>query len=195
MYKAIVFDFFDVIHQDPQKAWLARHGYKREGGFAEASDLLDTGVIGYSEYIERFAKHSSQTPQGVRSQFQEAKLNHDVKELVRALRATHRTALLSNTCPEEINPIFETHGLPELFDEIIISAEVGLRKPDSAIFNLMLERLDIQPHEAIFVDDNPHNVAAAESVGMTGIIFTTHDDLQSDLTGKGVIVAKPVPAA
>jgi putative hydrolase of the HAD superfamily len=192
MHKAVVFDFFDVIHADPQKAFFKRHGFTRSGGFAEASDLLDTGQIGYKEYLERFAKHSGQSYTSVRAQFLGDKLDHDVKELIKILNEMDiTTALLSNTCREEISPIFNAHNLPELFEEIVISAEVGLRKPDPAIFVLMLERLSLQPHEAIFVDDNPDNVAAAESVGMSGIIFTDHGSLVRDLHAFGIRTPEP----
>ena len=62
MIEVLLFDFFDVIHADHQKAWLAAHGYKREGGFAEASDLLDAGQIDFEAYLVRYAALAGTTP-------------------------------------------------------------------------------------------------------------------------------------
>lgn len=59
----------------------------------------------------------------------------------------------------------------ELFDVVIDSSEVGLRKPDPAIFQLTCERLGVAPEAAVFLDDSPRHVRAAQSVGLTGILF------------------------
>jgi putative hydrolase of the HAD superfamily len=61
--------------------------------------------------------------------------------------------------------------LDELFDDVVDSSEVGIRKPDPAIYRLALERLGGIPAEAaIFLDDLQQNLDAAESVGMHGIL-------------------------
>jgi len=190
MYKAILFDFFDVIHHDYQKSWLKERGLKREGGYAEASDLLDVGRIGFQEYLNRFATLSGQTAPEVAAQFDAlARVDDDVVQIISELHAAYHTGLVSNTHSEELRPILARHNLADLFNEIIISSDVGISKPDPAIFHMMLERLGAQPEEAIFIDDNPNNVAAAESIGITGICFTDANALREKLTTLGVIVA------
>jgi len=59
-----------------------------------------------------------------------------------------------------------------LFDVVVISGEVGLRKPQPEIYTLALERLGISPHEAVLVDDGSPNIEAAELLGLTGILHT-----------------------
>jgi epoxide hydrolase-like predicted phosphatase len=59
--------------------------------------------------------------------------------------------------------------LDELFDDVVDSSEVGVRKPDPAIFHLACERLGITPDRAVFVDDHPGNVAGAEAAGLHGL--------------------------
>lgn len=81
-----------------------------------------------------------------------------------------RNAVLSNNIAE-----FSSRWrslLPDgLFDDVIDSSEVGLRKPDPAIFALALERLGgISPERAVFLDDHPGNVAAASEVGITALL-------------------------
>ena len=58
----------------------------------------------------------------------------------------------------------------ELFDVIVDSSEVGVRKPDPAIYLLTCERLGVTPEVSVFVDDHPGNVAAAEALGMAGVV-------------------------
>ncbi len=57
-----------------------------------------------------------------------------------------------------------------MFDLVVDSCEVGLRKPDPRIWELTLERLGVAANEALFLDDHPTNVAAAEDLGITGIV-------------------------
>jgi putative hydrolase of the HAD superfamily len=58
-----------------------------------------------------------------------------------------------------------------LFDELIISAKVGMVKPDPRIFHLAVERLRVQPAEAIFIDDIEENVEAARGEGLIAIQY------------------------
>lgn len=182
MYKAILFDFFDVIHRDHQKAWLAQNGFTREGAFAEASDLLDEGLINFEEYLQRYAKASGKLAGHIREQFAElAAIDEKVVALIRHLGDHYRTGLVSNSHSDELRPILERHGLAELFHEIIISSEVAVAKPSEEIFHLALKRLGVEPHEAVFIDDNPVNVAAARQVGISGVVFSGIDDLVKEL--------------
>jgi epoxide hydrolase-like predicted phosphatase len=57
-----------------------------------------------------------------------------------------------------------------LFDVVVDSSEVGVRKPDPAIYLLTADRLGVEPDQCVFLDDHPGNVAAAEAVGMTGLL-------------------------
>jgi putative hydrolase of the HAD superfamily len=84
-----------------------------------------------------------------------------------ARRAGVRTALLSNSWGLEPYP---EQLLAELFDEVVISGQVGLRKPDPAVFRLAAERLALSPRACVFVDDVRSNVEAAEAVGMRGVV-------------------------
>jgi putative hydrolase of the HAD superfamily len=77
-----------------------------------------------------------------------------------------RTGLITNSWGMGIYDRAPT----DLFDEAVISGEVGLHKPQPEIYLLACERLGIEPSEAIFVDDLRENCAGAEAVGMTAIL-------------------------
>ncbi len=85
-------------------------------------------------------------------------------------RRGYRTALVTNNAAE-FTPYWKGR-LPydELFDAIVNSCEVGLRKPDPAIYHLTLQRLGgVAPEEAVLLDDFESNLAGARAIGMHGI--------------------------
>lgn len=99
---------------------------------------------------------------------EDLRLDREMVDAVRAARRTGvRTALLSNSWGVEHYP----HGLlEELFETVVISGQVGLRKPDREIFLMAAERLGLPPAECVFIDDFAGNVEAAEAVGMRGVL-------------------------
>lgn len=72
------------------------------------------------------------------------------------------------------------------FRDIVVSADERLLKPDPAIYRVLLDRQDVDPRRAVFIDDSPRNVAGAETVGMTGVHFTGAADLRSRLRDLGL---------
>jgi putative hydrolase of the HAD superfamily len=95
-----------------------------------------------------------------------------VVEAVRLVRAKGlRTAIVTNNIREYGDAWRNQFPLDELFDAVVDSSEEGVRKPDPAIFLTALERVGVDdPARAIFLDDFPGNVAAAEAMGMHGIL-------------------------
>ena len=101
-------------------------------------------------------------------------------QVIRDLRRRGvRTALLSNSWGSETYP---RHDFPGLFDAVVISGEVGMRKPEPRIFLHTAELLSIDPQECVFIDDLEANVKAAVGCGMTGVHHTVTADTVSRLT-------------
>lgn len=97
----------------------------------------------------------------------------EVWELTERFRAAGgRTAVLSNCGPEVMNRVRTQRETSRFFDTMVVSWEVGLLKPDPAIYRLTLQRLGVEPPAALFVDDRPPNIAAAEAAGLHGFLFT-----------------------
>ncbi|GAA0573425.1 MULTISPECIES: HAD family hydrolase [Actinomadura] len=104
-----------------------------------------------------------------------------VQPMYDALRAARahgtRTALLSNSWGNDY-----PHDLfADLFDAVVISSEVGMRKPDERIFRHALEMLGAEPAECVFIDDIEHNIRAAERLGIRGIHHTSPDTTIAEL--------------
>lgn len=101
---------------------------------------------------------------------------HDVVvERVRALRADgYKTAILTNNVREASADWRAMIDTDALFDVVVDSSAVGMRKPNPAIFRLVLSELGgVAPERAVFLDDSASNVAAAVALGMHGIVVGT----------------------
>jgi putative hydrolase of the HAD superfamily len=97
----------------------------------------------------------------------------ETAELVRRARAAGvATGLLSNSWGGGGHDVYTGHDLAALFDVMVISHVVGLRKPERPIFELAAGKLGLAPAECVFVDDTLRNVVAARQVGMTAVHFT-----------------------
>ena len=181
-YKAVLFDCFDVLFPDHCREWLAAHGLDRKGAYAELSRQLDLGTLSYEGFVAELAQLSGQTPAEVMQEFSQfAQPDVAVIDFLRSLRSTYKTALVSNAHADEVRPLLQTHTLEHLFDAIVISAEVGLRKPDPKIFEHALAQLGCTPAEAIFIDDNEDNVVPATELGITGIVFKNYQQLMDHI--------------
>jgi putative hydrolase of the HAD superfamily len=94
-----------------------------------------------------------------------------VVQRARAVRTSGvRTALVTNNVVEFGEGWRSLVPVDELFDVVVDSCHAGVRKPDPRIYRLALDAVDAAPEAAVFLDDHPANVAAAEALGMRGIV-------------------------
>jgi epoxide hydrolase-like predicted phosphatase len=129
---------------------------------------LETGKLPEEEFEPRFAEIL-----GVGSENLIDRLfagSEPDQEMVDAVARAHsagvRTGLLSNSWGTRR---YDHERLATLFDGIVISGEVGIRKPSSEIYELAAERVECQPSECVFVDDLPMNLKPAAELGMATI--------------------------
>ena len=97
--------------------------------------------------------------------------------VLRAKRAGLRTGLLSNSWGNE----YPREGWDQMFDAVVISGEVGMRKPEPQIFVHVLELLGVRAEETVFVDDLRPNVDAAEALGLVCVHHTTYEETAPEL--------------
>jgi epoxide hydrolase-like predicted phosphatase len=98
--------------------------------------------------------------------------------VIRARAAGIRTALLSNSWGND----YDRSDWHEMFDTVVISGEVGMRKPEPAIFELVLHRIGLPAGECVFIDDMAGNIVAAKEAGLAGIVHRTFDETAAELT-------------
>jgi HAD superfamily hydrolase (TIGR01509 family) len=109
------------------------------------------------------------------------RVDQELVEYIRRLRPRFRTALLSNAWSSLRNYLADEWKIIDAFDEIIISAEVGLVKPDERIYQLALERLKVSPAEAVLIDDFIENVEGARAAGLHAIHFKNNTQALEEL--------------
>jgi HAD superfamily hydrolase (TIGR01509 family) len=107
-------------------------------------------------------------------------INERVVKLIRRLHGHFELAVLSNSPPGLARWLADWNIL-DLFDVVFCSGDEGFLKPDPAAFSLTLDRLGVEPKEAVFIDDTIDHVQAARSLGLRGIVFTTGDSLANEL--------------
>ena len=110
-------------------------------------------------------------------------IDHDLVNLLRSLRRTHKTGLISNAW-DGMRPWLASQKLEDAFEHLTISAELGITKPDARIYEYALQNLGVTAEEAIFVDDMQKNITACEALGMHGILFRTSEQVITEIKQK-----------
>jgi putative hydrolase of the HAD superfamily len=186
--RALLVDFGGVIYSTPQPYWvpilarLMRIDHKGIIDMLQASpreskitrDIM-TGAIREEDVWAEAARRWRMSPERLaklRSRSQNRKhLNTELLAFVRSLRPGLITAILTNAGTQFRETFLSAYALHEFVDHIIISAEVGLAKPEPEIYHLAAERLGVEPRQAVFVDDRAENIAGAEEAGMRAILY------------------------
>jgi putative hydrolase of the HAD superfamily len=114
-------------------------------------------------------------------------------DLIRRLRPPYRTAVLSNADSTLVDRLRHEHGIADLFDDVICSADIGVAKPEPRIYAIAAARVGLPADECVFIDDLERNVDAARAAGMHAVLYRVDagDDLESQLRALGVL---PRPA-
>lgn len=115
-------------------------------------------------------------------------LNPSVLNLLSVLKGRYKLFLLSNTDIERFG--FIKKKFPEIliFDDYILSYEVGYMKPHPQIYKEALNKAQARPEECVFIDDLPENIQGARDLGMNAILYGPHSDLKTDLEGMDVFI-------
>ena len=191
--KAVIFDFGGVLartrSQHLRQTWEQRLDLR----LGEASELVFGGESGRAAqhgwisdtehwaYIQRrLGLDDASLAQFRRDFFAEDGIDTDLLAYIDRLRSGYQVGLLSNATADA-RRFFKTSGIADHFDAITISGEQGVMKPDERIYRIALARLNVEPNEAIFVDDFSENVAAARTLGMTGVHFADPQQARREL--------------
>jgi epoxide hydrolase-like predicted phosphatase len=137
---------------------------------------LETGGLPEREFELRFAKRLglNEASDLIDSMFRGMRPSEPMVAAVRDARAAGiRTGLVSNSWSTSH---YDRDLLADLFDAVVISAEVGMHKPQPEIYLLAAERLGLPPSSCVFVDDLRENCAGAEALGMTAILHREPED-------------------
>lgn len=181
--RAVFFDLGGVIvrteYQAPRQQLAERLGME----YDDLDRLVfnsDTGLqasLGtitsqqHWEAVLKRLKRPVEELQAIRDEFFAGDIvDRTILEFLRSLRGTHQTGLISNAW-SDLRDYIVREKMDDAFDHIIISAEVGVAKPEAKIYQLALEQAGVSASEAVFVDDFYINIEGCQKVGMKGIHF------------------------
>ncbi|OGO86851.1 MAG: hypothetical protein A2Y24_00055 [Clostridiales bacterium GWE2_32_10] len=109
-------------------------------------------------------------------------INLRVLRLIASYREDYQVVLLSNASAPFLRRILERGHLEMYFDQIMISSEEKLAKPDVRIYIRMLERTGMQPEQTIMIDDNPNNIEGAKAAGIYGVLFENAQSFEEEFS-------------
>jgi putative hydrolase of the HAD superfamily len=177
-----VFDAFNVFcAAEGLPRDLVRDLFRDQESARDLLAALETGELSTPDFEARLAPLLGVAPERLIERLFAA-MEPDAKMLaaVRAVGARGvPTGLVSNSWGAA--DIYERERFAELFDAVVISGEVGMRKPDPAIYRLAAERLGVAPERLVFVDDLPGNLKPARALGMTTIAHRDADATLAEL--------------
>ena len=192
--RAVIFDFGGVLVRTedptPRRELAARLGLTREQIYYHVFDSPSArqatlGQISADEHWEAIHLGMGLAMEDFPS-VQQAfwggdRLDFDLVDYIRSLRPRYKTGLLSNAWSDLREMLTERWKIADAFDALVISAEVGIAKPDPLIFSLVLEQLDVSAAEAVFVDDFIVNIEAAQACGLHSVHFRSPDQAKAEL--------------
>lgn len=153
-------------------------GMSQRGMRGEVSELA---LWQYLETDLALARHGLTWQEFQEEFFSEDFLDEELMTLIRGVRPGLKTGLISNAWSGLREVLHTRVPIADAFDVLVISAEEKVAKPDPRIYQLTLDRLGIQPGEAIFLDDFIENIHAANALGMIGIHFQSGPQAQRDI--------------
>ena len=117
------------------------------------------------------------------------KINLELLDVIVKLRQSGlKVAIFSNAKSNDLREKLDAHKMDELFDEIIISEEIGFQKPHKEAFDVLFEKLNVEPQEVIFIDDSPKSLEKAEEIGYHPVLFKNNEQLMDDLKNLGILI-------
>ncbi len=157
---------------------------------------LETGALSQEAFDEHVARGLGLPGrEAVRQFYAEYYADQQIEprlvETVRALRRRYRVALLTNAYPDHAREVKERYDFDPRteFDLYVNSAELGVAKPEPAIYRYVLDRLEVRSGEAVFLDDLVRNTDPARLMGIHTIVFT---DVETGLADLSALLGHPL---
>lgn len=185
MIKAIIFDCFGVL--------VGRgfdQTYKTAGGDPIADrafieDMLgkaNLGLVSPSEFDRAMTKKLGITESKWREAIHIAEMpDLELLQYIEDLRSSYKTAILSNANKGVLEASIGPQWLDRSFDELVVSAEIGITKPDPRIYKYAAEKLGVDTSECLFFDDRTVYINAALDVGMQAVLYKDLDQAKASI--------------
>ena len=192
--RAVVFDIGDVLERNPRTGWAEKWEVllqlspgefgSRVGPAVHAGSIGTITLADYERQVgELLNIDATQVDALMIDAWQEyvGTLNQEVAAYFASLRPRYRTAILSNSFVGAREREDELYTFTDMCDMVIYSHEEGVMKPERRIYEILVERLGVAPHEIVFLDDREENIAAARDIGIHAVVFHDTDQAIADV--------------
>lgn len=185
MIKAIIFDFFGVVGLSTYQIVADKYALSQDQrlGLKDLHKAFDKGFINEQEFLQTYASIINQPYDEFVKDFYLSKKRFEASEqllnYITELKKTYKIALLSNVNQGSYKEFIVPYV--DYFDEVMLSFQVKIAKPDEAIYELMANKLALDVSECVMVDDNFINCQGAESAGMQDILYKDFLDFKPKL--------------
>lgn len=182
MVKAIFFDFDGVLTDFECGSSNVCHNLSEKTGISEAKLLscydkhardLYIKAISHKEIWDDFCKCAGKKIDIslLDYAFRNIPMNEKMLDLAKKLRKNYKVGIITDNTKERFSAIIDEFKLPEKFDVIILSADVGATKKDERIFRAAIDALKLKPQECVFIDNNARNLEVPKRMGFKTIFW------------------------
>lgn len=182
MIKAVIFDCFGVLTTDGWKQIREEYFLHDPAKMQHANDIdkaVNAGFMHYDDFIKEIVQMTGLNEDEIRTRMNGTTANKMLFSFINdELKQKYKIGMLSNAADNWLNEMFEPHQVG-LFEEVVLSYEVGAAKPDERMYQTVVNRLGVQYDECVFIDDSERYIVAAQDLGMQGIYHTdTNETIQ-----------------
>lgn len=198
MIKAVIFDLGGVLFTNGTKQFVKDISDKYNLEPELVKEVMD-GDIG-SQYREakitrdefwELALEKLNIPESIdaleEQWISEYELIQGTEDIILELANKYKVYYLSDNVRERVNKINDKYNFLQWFEDGIFSHEVGVRKPRPEIYKKALEKAQVEPNEAVFIDDKESALEPAKEMGITSILFETPEKLRDELVRINVL--------
>ena len=193
--KTFIFDCFGVVCDPVLGGWYKDNMLKRgleDENLKNIFEEYDLGKISEDDVLSHFLKYEgiNSTREKLRKEIDSyLKLDEKLVAMILKLKSRgFKTILLTNSnvgfFERMIHPKYPQ--FKDLFDDIIISSEIGMTKPGKDIYLYALKKNGLKPEESLFIDDSQINVDGAIELGINGFLYTTVESFSSFIKTLGI---------
>lgn len=181
--KAVIFDCFGVLVMTRRGVLLNDYPQLKES-YKSIESRVNLGELSHQGFNELISELTGSSVVEIEKRYWATnRINKSLIDWISDLQSSgqFKIGLLSNVNRDLMNEYLALFKKEKLFDDIVLSSDVGLAKPDPKIFELAVKRLGLKADECVMVDDRSVNIESAKSIGIHGIIFLSNDQVKADL--------------
>ncbi len=195
MIKAIAFDYGGVIKINDGDLFndiakylnITREELNKE--YFSLNHLFNTQEISYEDVMTLVISKFNDSDEAkdyilnlMRENHAKYYLNDELIDFIKELKnKDYKIALLSNNS-SKLREVLIKDGISDLFDVVVISAEVGCQKPQPKIFDILFKKLELEPNEVVFIDDTLKSLEGADKIGYIPVLFKDNESLKTELS-------------